>query len=51
LWGENIIENIQEQVSYTLALTGMHWRSDLLTIALATYSDPDNEEVSVITPN
>lgn len=43
MWGEDIIKNIQDQASYTLALTGTPWRSDLLPIALATYSDPDNK--------
>ncbi|WP_298944233.1 DEAD/DEAH box helicase family protein [uncultured Psychromonas sp.] len=43
IWGEEIIKNIQEHASYTLALTGTPWRSDLLPIALATYSDPDNQ--------
>ena len=42
VWGEDIVKNFQEQASYTLALTGTPWRSDLLPIALATYSDPDN---------
>jgi superfamily II DNA or RNA helicase len=41
-WGQDIITNIQEHASYTLALTGTPWRSDLLPISLATYSDPDN---------
>jgi len=43
VWGEDIVKNIQDQASYTLALTGTPWRSDLLPIALATYSDPDNQ--------
>ena len=43
IWGEDIIKNIQDQASYTLALTGTPWRSDLLPIALATYSDPDKK--------
>ncbi len=43
VWGQDIVKNIQQQASYTLALTGTPWRSDLLPIALATYSDPDNK--------
>jgi superfamily II DNA or RNA helicase len=41
VWGEAIVKNIQNQASYTLA--GTPWRSDLLPIVLATYSDPDNK--------
>jgi len=41
-WGEDIILNIQQQASFTLALTGTPWRSDLLPITLAKYSDPAN---------
>jgi superfamily II DNA or RNA helicase len=43
VWGEDIVKHIQEQATFTLALTGTPWRSDLLPIALATYSDPDNQ--------
>jgi superfamily II DNA or RNA helicase len=43
VWGEDIVKNIQDQASFTLALTGTPWRSDLLPITLATYSDPDNK--------
>ena len=43
IWGEDIIKNIQDNASYTLALTGTPWRSDLLPITLATYSVPDNK--------
>ncbi|WP_409439116.1 DEAD/DEAH box helicase [Psychromonas sp. GE-S-Ul-11] len=43
MWGEDIIKNIQDNASYTLALTGTPWRSDLLPITLATYSDPGNK--------
>lgn len=42
-WGQDIVQNIQEQASFTLALTGTPWRSDLTPIALANYSDPDNK--------
>lgn len=43
VWGKDIVSNIQDQASFTLALTGTPWRSDLLPIVLATYSDPDNK--------
>ena len=42
-WGQDIVQNIQEQAAFTLALTGTPWRSDLTPIALANYSDPDNK--------
>lgn len=43
VWGQDIVKNIQEQATFTLALTGTPWRSDLLPISLATYGDPDNK--------
>ena len=43
VWGQSIIKNIQDQASYTLALTGTPWRSDLLPISLATYKNPENK--------
>jgi superfamily II DNA or RNA helicase len=43
VWGQDIVKNIQHHAAFTLALTGTPWRSDLLPIALATYSDPDNK--------
>ena len=42
-WGQDILQNIQEQATFTLALTGTPWRSDLIPISLANYSDPDNK--------
>tara|TARA_R110001583_G_C5662545_1_gene409806 strand:+ start:2368 stop:3759 length:1392 start_codon:yes stop_codon:yes gene_type:complete len=42
-WGQDIVQNVQEQAAFTLALTGTPWRSDLTPIALANYSDPDNK--------
>lgn len=42
-WGQDIVQNIQEQAAFTLALTGTPWRSDLTPIALAHYSHPDNK--------
>ena len=41
-WGEEILLNIQNQATYTLALTGTPWRSDQAPIVLARYADPDN---------
>lgn len=40
-WGEEIIQNIQQQAEFTLALTGTPWRSDNAPIVLSNYSDPD----------
>lgn len=40
-WGEEIIQNIQKQSEYTLALTGTPWRSDNAPIVLSNYSAPD----------
>ena len=42
-WGEEILLNIQEQATYTLALTGTPWRSDQAPIALSRYLAPDNQ--------
>lgn len=36
-WGQKIIEHIQGQATYTLALTGTPWRSDKIPIALSSY--------------
>lgn len=41
VWGEQILTKIQGLASYSLALTGTPWRSDLLPITLAEYSSPD----------
>ncbi|PMN90661.1 DEAD/DEAH box helicase [Enterovibrio norvegicus] len=41
-WGEAILENIQAQATYTLALTGTPWRTDSLPISLGHYLDADN---------
>jgi superfamily II DNA or RNA helicase len=38
-WGEQIISNIQDKATYTLALTGTPWRSDTSPIVLSRYSD------------
>lgn len=44
-WGQQILCNIQKVATYTLALTGTPWRSDLVPITLASYSDPEGEIV------
>ena len=36
-WGEKIIEHIQDQATYTIALTGTPWRSDKAPIVLSNY--------------
>ncbi len=36
-WGQPLIKGVQEQATYTLALTGTPWRSDKRPIALARY--------------
>lgn len=40
-WGQVILQRIQDQAAYTLALSGTPWRSDERAIALARYSDPE----------
>lgn len=42
-WGQEIIQNIQKQAAYTLALTGTPWRSDKSPIVLSNYANSDNE--------
>lgn len=42
-WGQEILLNIRERATYTLALTGTPWRSDQAPIVLAKYVDPDNQ--------
>ncbi|MBE8232342.1 MAG: DEAD/DEAH box helicase family protein [Endozoicomonadaceae bacterium] len=42
-WGERIIEHIQEQATYTIALTGTPWRSDKAPIVLSTYCIKTNK--------
>ena len=36
-WGKEIIKNIQDKATYTLALTGTPWRSDATAITLSKY--------------
>lgn len=40
-WGEAILSNIQNQATYTLALTGTPWRTDALPVTLGNYLVPD----------
>lgn len=41
-WGEEVLINIQNQASYTLALSGTPWRSDKAPIVLSKFTEPDN---------
>ncbi len=45
-WGQVILQRLQDQAAYTLALSGTPWRSDDRAIALARYSDPEGRLVS-----
>ncbi len=38
VWGEQIIQNIQDKAKYTIALTGTPWRSDTAPIVLSQYA-------------
>jgi superfamily II DNA or RNA helicase len=42
-WGQQIIRNIQDKASFTLALTGTPWRSDAAPIVLSSYLSPINK--------
>lgn len=42
-WGELIISKLQHEAKYTLALTGTPWRSDKISIALASYTSPEGQ--------
>ncbi|HHQ4052863.1 TPA: 3'-5' exonuclease [Citrobacter freundii] len=42
-WGEEIICNIQDFATFTLALSGTPWRSDKAPIVMARYSDPEGD--------
>ncbi|WP_297478342.1 DEAD/DEAH box helicase family protein [uncultured Photobacterium sp.] len=39
-WGYQLLYNVQQVSTYTLALTGTPWRSDNTPIALVSYSNP-----------
>ncbi|HDY8145225.1 TPA: DEAD/DEAH box helicase family protein [Vibrio vulnificus] len=41
VWGEQILKQIQGIAAFTLSLSGTPWRSDLLPITLAQYSDAE----------
>lgn len=43
LWGEKIVQRIQNEAAFTLALSGTPWRTDELGIALAKYSSPSGQ--------
>lgn len=40
-WGQEILNKIQGLATYTLAMSGTPWRTDLLPIVMAQYTDPD----------
>ncbi|MNJ42890.1 Type III restriction enzyme, res subunit [compost metagenome] len=44
-WGQIILQRLQDQAVFTLALSGTPWRSDDRAIALARYSDPEGRLV------
>lgn len=44
-WGQVILQRLQDQAAFTLALSGTPWRSDDKAIALARYSDPEGRLV------
>jgi superfamily II DNA or RNA helicase len=44
-WGEKIIEHIQEEATYTIALTGTPWRSDKAPIVLSNYCTQTNKVI------
>ncbi|AHK16900.1 MAG: diguanylate cyclase [Thalassobium sp.] len=45
IWGQRIIQRIQDSATYTLAMSGTPWRSDERSIALARYSTPEGRLV------
>lgn len=42
-WGNHILCDIQKASTYTLALTGTPWRSNLTPVVLSSYTDPEGE--------
>lgn len=42
-WGQQILQRVQDQAAFTLALSGTPWRSDDRAIALARYSSPEGK--------
>lgn len=43
VWGEQILQRVQDRAAFTLALSGTPWRSDERAIALARYSSPEGK--------
>ncbi|MBK4602280.1 DEAD/DEAH box helicase family protein, partial [Enterobacter cloacae] len=43
VWGGEILSQVQQCASYSLALTGTPWRTDSTPIVLSNYTDPDGE--------
>lgn len=43
VWGGEILGQVQNFASYTLALTGTPWRTDNVPIVLSNYTDPDGD--------
>src|SRR5471030_772132 len=43
MWGGEILAQVKQCVSYTLALTGTPWRTDNAPIVLSSYTDPEGE--------
>jgi superfamily II DNA or RNA helicase len=41
IWGQKIIQQLQDAAAFTLAMSGTPWRSDEQSIALARYSTPE----------
>lgn len=42
-WGQQILSKIQHLATYTLAMSGTPWRTDLLPIVMTQYTDPEGE--------
>lgn len=45
IWGQKIIQQLQDAAVFTLAMSGTPWRSDEHSIALARYSTPEGRLV------
>ncbi|MDO9520672.1 MAG: DEAD/DEAH box helicase family protein [Pseudohongiella sp.] len=45
VWGQTIVQRIQNVATFTMALSGTPWRTDDLGIALAKYSNPEGNLV------
>lgn len=41
VWGQQILQRMQDRATFTLALSGTPWRSDNKAIVLARYSSPE----------